>query len=416
MKRFVLLLLIFAFAGGTAIAQDFSFSGRFRERSELSNRSFRIGQSAYVYHLMQLKLRADVQVQDNILVVMEIQDERLFGESGTTFNVGAPHFDLRQGFVQWNKMGGSLFSAKVGRQVMNYANQRFIGGIDWHPMGQSFDAGVLKMDFDDFFLDAFGASIVQQFATDGEFNRDTYMLGLWGGWKPEDSPVTVQGFLIYDNPRTTEVKQYRNTAGLYAQGNFGGFDFEVDGAYQFGDYKGAGFKTIEASMIGVRAGWTFESLSNFRVGVGYDLLSGQDPNSDDVYGAFHTLYGTNHKYYGHMDYLLTIPKTTRGLGLSDLMLQLSVKPGSIWKIGADVHMFSTASDPTEFSGVPSTASQNIGLEADIYTKVKVAEKLTLIGGYSLFDGDVDRVVLINAADPPGRKTTNWSYLMAIVNF
>ena len=130
MKRFVLLLVVFAFAGGSAIAQDFSFSGRFRERSELSNRSFTIGQSPYLYHWLQLRLRADVQVQDNILVVMEVQDERLFGETGSTFNIGAPHFDLRQDFVQWSHMGGSLFSAKVGRQVMNYANQRFIGGID----------------------------------------------------------------------------------------------------------------------------------------------------------------------------------------------------------------------------------------------------------------------------------------------
>ncbi|MDT8324542.1 MAG: alginate export family protein, partial [Bacteroidota bacterium] len=140
------LIAFFLIAGSTAVtAQTLEFSGQFRERSELNDKSFNEGTHRDVYHLLRTRLQAVGTVNDQVRVVLELQDARLFGEESSTFNSGAPHFDLRQGFVRVSDLAGGALTATLGRQALVYANQRFIGAIDWHNYGQTFDAGVLRL-------------------------------------------------------------------------------------------------------------------------------------------------------------------------------------------------------------------------------------------------------------------------------
>ena len=57
-----------------------------------------------------------------------------------------------------------------------------------------------------------------------------------------------------------------------------------------------------------------------------DLLSGDDNLQDDKYKVFNTLYGTNHKFYGEMDFFLNIPVDTEERGLRDIGGALGAKP------------------------------------------------------------------------------------------
>lgn len=421
MKRLLPLIALLALAG-TLRAQtetEFTFFGQARIRAELDTKGMAEGTHTDVPYYLRARLGGSAVINKKISAVVEIQDARRFGESGTVKNEGAPSLDLRQGYLRLEdafKYKG--LALKAGRMVMTYANERLIGAAEWGEYGQSFDGGVLTYASSGYFIDVLGADIVQRSVDNAGYNRDTYLVGFWGGYKPEKGS-TLQIFGLHDTPildvMGSDARLYRNTAGLYANGAYGGFDYTLDGAYQFGTFTYSGDEwMINGMMVGVRVGWTFEDFGMLRVGAGYDRLSGLSDTygTDKEWGAFSTLYASNHRFYGHMDYFLDIPQQTEGLGLQDIMFSLSAKPVDPWTFGADFHLFSTVTDPTAVEGTPfpSTATTAIGMEVDLYAKVMVYEALDLSGGFSLFDGDPDRVVI------PGRKTTNWAWLMGTVNF
>ncbi|MFZ1730129.1 MAG: alginate export family protein [Bacteroidota bacterium] len=411
MKTVSTIILLLALAAGPLAAQSVEVSGQLRERSEFNDKSFIETQHHDVYHQLRTRLKAAAAVNDQVNVVAEIQDARIYGDESSTMNSGAAHFDLRQGYVEVKGIADGLLSFKLGRQALAYANERLLGAIDWHPYGQTFDAGVLRLSAGDFRIDAIGAAITRN-PVMPDYTRDVFLTGAWAAWAPEKARYTVQAFFLYDNPATAVLQQYRQTAGIYAGGHFAGFDYELDAAVQMGDYKVSGNQTrnINANMVGVRVGYSFPDLAKLRIGAGFDRLSGQEAGNGD-YTSFHTLYATNHKYYGFMDYFLNIPTTTTGFGLQDIIAQVSLTPTEGFSLAADLHLFSTASDPAEFGGSFAGKSQSIGTEVDLTAKWSVAKAVGMTLGYSMFSGAADRVVLMGTTDG-----TSWAYLMTTVNF
>ncbi|MDT8325388.1 MAG: hypothetical protein RRA94_14845, partial [Bacteroidota bacterium] len=257
-------------------------------------------------------------------------------------------------------------------------------------------------------IDALGAAVRRNSATPA-YTRDVFLAGAWAAWSPAATRHSVQLFFLYDNPADESLRQNRQTAGLYAGGQLAMLDYEVDAALQMGDYlaDGEAARDIAANMAGLRLGYRLP-FAGIRIGVGYDRLSGTDPESDD-FGAFHTLYATNHKYYGFMDYFLDIPAATGGLGLQDLLFQLSAQPLEGFTIGADLHLFSTVIDPATLSSAPPDAATAIGTEIDVTAKWTVAEAVGMTAGLSFFNGDSKRVVLMGSDD-----SAMWTYVMATV--
>ena len=415
---FLLLLMV---AAMNAIAQEVKLSGQIRERSEFDTRNRTIRQSSDVVHFLRSRLRADVTVSPDMSAVFEIQDARTFGAKGSTLNSGAAAFDLRQGFFSANNILGLPLSVIAGRQLLSYGNERLLGAIDWSNFGQSFDGAVLRATSGDFIIDAFGAAIVRMENPPLGYQRDVFLTGAWGTWKqPLQAVKTLQAFFLYDNPYDAvtpplSVQRQRYTAGIYTKGEFAGFDFEIDGAGQFGDIRSSLMPdssiSIAANMVGIRAGYTVKDLSNLRIGVGYDLLSGSDPAKKDTYGAFNTLYATNHKFYGHMDYFTNIPLHTANLGLQDIFGQVSISIDNTWRFAVDAHLFSTATASGMINPVTQKEySKNIGKEIDLSIWYSHKGGVDVHGGVSIFDFDTDRQLL------PGRKTTNWWWIMTTARF
>jgi len=420
MKHILAILAVFLFSTAVLPAQSIEFSGTLRERSEFDDRSFFEERHHDVYHVLRVRLRADAQVNEQVRVVAELQDARTFGQERSLLNTGADHFDLRQGFVEVTGLAGGLLSFKLGRQVLAYGFHRLIGESPWNNFSRSFDAGVLRLTAGEFSFDAIGAAVTRN-PVNPDYTRDVFLAGGWAIWAPAERDYTVEGFLLYDNPESRPlpaadaVRQNRMTAGFYSAGRAGNFDFKVDGALQTGDYMplapGSESRDISANLIGVRLGYTFEDLAALRLGVGIDRLSGQDPDDPDTYGAFNTLYGSNHRSYGHMDYFTNIPLHTDALGLQDIIIQAQFVPAGGLTVGADVHLFSTVIDPAERGGASVDYEQSIGTEIDAYAKWTIADAVGMTLGYSMFSGSENRPILRGTAD-----AANWAYLMTTVNF
>ena len=169
-------------------------------------------------------------------------------------------------------------------------------------------------------------------------------------------------------------------------------NYEVEFAIQNGnvsdDIKAGGM------MYGFNAGY---KISGMTLLAGIDYISGDDSKTGEVDEAFNTLYATNHKYYGFMDYFLNLPVHTGGLGLQDIHMKLSGFKFSGHTVNVAYHMFNA-----------DKSSDTFGNELDITLVKKFADNVKFVGGYSMFmPGKLKAENGVNG---------NFVYLMTIVNF
>lgn len=399
-------------AAGALHAQNVTFTGQVRERTEVDNRALVSGAHHDVFHLLRTRLGATVALNSWLSAHVQIQDARAFGATRAVQNTGSPAFDLRAGYIDMRGIDSSDISVRLGRQVLNYANERLLGAGDWGNFGQSFDGVVASLALGDARIDGIGAALARN-PNSPAYRRDAFLTGLWGTWKQPQGSTNVQAFYLFDTPAPSDsTRQNRHTAGAYASGTIDALDYEVDAALQFGDFvvRGLAGRSISASLVGARVGYTFADLSGLRVGAAFDRLSGQKANSADTYGAFATLYGTNHKFYGTID-LADNASARADMGLNDIFFQVSVAPSKKFRAGADLHLFSLASNPADFvsSGTPNI-SQTVGKELDIEVRYTPVSAMDIRCGVAVFDGDRERFIL------RGRKTVTWAYGMITVNW
>ena len=116
-------------------------------------------------------------------------------------------------------------------------------------------------------------------------------------------------------------------------------------------------------------------------GLGIDVLSGNSDNTPaNKSNNFSTLYATNHKFYGYMDYFLTIPSDTKQRGLRDMYLRIGFMPENNFSTTIDMHSFSLA-EPNN-KGVQKI-DKNLGTEVDLIFDYKPSQLIVLQAGYSM---------------------------------
>ncbi len=101
------------------------------------------------------------------------------------------------------------------------------------------------------------------------------------------------------------------TLGAGRASQAAGFTYRLEGAHQTGRRTDSDMAAVFAAA---RAG---RVLGRMQVEMWNDYLSGDDDLDDDEIKVFDTLFATNHKFYGYVDFFLNIPEDTAGRGLQD---------------------------------------------------------------------------------------------------
>ncbi|KAA3603951.1 MAG: hypothetical protein DWQ06_05690 [Calditrichaeota bacterium] len=359
--KIMLATSFMAFGVLTANAgEKFELSGEIRTRGEFSGKDFNSDTDGETFGLLRTRLNAKFSPLSHVNVVLTLQDSRVEGSEKNTLS-NSKNLDLHQGYFDWSTINGSNFGLKVGRMELAYANQRLIGSVGWSNVGRSFDAAVFNYKGESFKADFFSSRVVEKntsgqsdnfVASAGDLktaNRDfgdTDLIGIHSEFISSDG-MSVQPFVYFrttkidDGSTATEDKSSTDnltTLGLYY--NFkmeNGLSLEADGAYQIGKNDVTDVDT-KAFMFGINASmWFGDSDQKFAVKTGFDMLSGDDGTDASENNTFNTLYATNHKFYGSMDYFLVNPT----IGLKDIFV------GGAWKkenlgLTADFHIFKTA--------------------------------------------------------------------------
>jgi Alginate export len=420
---FLLLLSTTLFAQQD-LGNGWKILGQVQLRSELDGRDFSNSTHPLTFASSKIRLGVEKTFKKKLTLFIQIQDSRVFGsESGTLSN--SKNLDLHQGFVKLNKLFNWDWTIQAGRFEMKYGTERFIGPVGWHYIGRSFDGIRFVIAPKSFNLHLFGLTLNESVSYIGNAKPGIYPYpqeptpsrSIYGFWEKlrfnDDNKLDIFGYWDIDRQRVNgsedTSKLSMPTVGSSYWGTFGKLSVIGEAAYQFGDMAG---KDISAYLVSAIA---FYKAGNTKLGLGIDLLSGTNPDDASTkMNSFQATYGTNHKFYGFMDYFINIPGNTLNLGLNDFYLMSFYKPkDSKWGFGANVHHFMSnqSANITIGENTSPTEENSFGQEIDLTVKYAFIKGTTLVwGGSVFFPGNLMKYMFA-----PREDVAYWTYFMITAN-
>lgn len=393
------------------------------------------------FYGQRIRLGVNAKITPDLSGYVQLQDTRTWGNDLFTDTIGNTNqgVDIHQGFVLWNNLGGHPLGLKVGRQELNYGDQRLIGGFGWSNNGRAFDALKLMYATDMVDLDFWTAKVVEAnscnvttspavgcaLPTAGA-DEDTDFYGLYATFKTLIPDNNLQAYLLYNRNGSDangndeiDLSEYTLGARLAGKVSGVGIDYTGEVAYQLGDNGGSGGATtdkvdISAWALAVEAGYTIPATWSPRVAVEYDLASGSDDPTDED-NTFNNLFPTNHLHYGYMDY-------QAWMNMQDIVLKVSAKPSDKCWIYLAYHMFTLAEEADAWygaNGLPrpgfgasaANTEDEVGQELDLVARHTFNPNLKVEAGISqFFAGDFIESVVAESED------STWAYIMGTVNF
>lgn len=367
------------------------FSGEIRLRFEgLMNfdESYPVDTS-FARTLSRTRFQVNAKVSEKLKAVIQFQDSRTWGEEAHTL-ADSKNVDIHQAYFEYSNINDSSFSLKLGRQELNYGDQRLIGAVGWSNVGRSFDAVKLVYSKDALHIDGFVATTneTQSHETDASFG------GVYATYKEtplgdieayylvkRDSRQIFSGEQAGASPDTLTV----NTLGFRLSGklNEPQLSYQAEAAFQTGDY---GPDEHEAFAAHARVVYDTGFGSDLKVLVEYNFASGDDDLTDGKHGTFDNLFPTNHNKYGYIDFI-------GWRNLENIRIGVSLVPLEGHLLQIDYHMFNVATnqDSVYKAGgsvlmrIPAGVDEDeIGQEIDATWRFSPVAGLGVLAGYSHF--------------------------------
>jgi len=434
-----LLTLLLAIASFATMNAQVTFTGQYRARGEMRN-GFKAPimentePAAFVEHRARLIVGYK---KDKVGFKASIQDVRIWGETGQ-INKSDQLLSAHEAYGDYYATDKSTF--RIGRQEMIYDDHRFIGSLDWAMQGRSFDALRYMHKGDGFDFDAMvswnqvgygdgapepanltgnyyetknGGGVENTRIFNLELPKSQQMVYFKKTFDAGSIGIMIENDIYNSSPDTA----YSNfTVGLspkFAVGalKFGGQFFYTGGAIDKGlTAAGQEYKT-ELSGYMFNLFIQAPKVTGAPL-LGIDYLSGDDETTSEVEG-WSPKYGTNHKFYGFMDYFYVGNGhgggNERSAGLVDIYLKTAFKFGEKSSLAGHLHYFMSAQERT-YMGEAYDGS--LGTELDLVYTRKLAKELSLQVGYSHMFGISETMKVLKgmAPDASTQGMQSWAWL------
>ena len=249
------------------------------------------------------------------------------GKNGfTQFPVIAdPHtVELNQLWLSWGGIPDSV--VKVGRQVINLDNQRFIGSVGWRQNDQTFDAASIEnKSIENLALSYTYVHTVNRIFghehPQGDWGGDTHLAHASYAFAPWLNAAAYGYWLDFDIAPASSDKTY----GLRLTG-----DVPLDKAWTF-FYEAEGAKQYDHGDNTADYEESYYHLVPGIKGHGLTLQAGFESLGGDGTSAFQTPLATLHAFNGWADKFLTTPAN----GLEDAYAKVSYKVSGVNKMVDD---------------------------------------------------------------------------------
>jgi len=315
-------------------------------------------------------------------------------------------WNLHQAYITVGNHKEFPVSVKVGRQELSYGDERLIGAFGWNNIGRAFDAVKLHFQNEYVGLDLFsGHPVVPMSGRFDAHNDDDWLSGIYA--TTTKIPKTIlETYFIARNEGTNAISQIESpqfpqpsAQDIYTvggrikskPGELWGFDYTIEGAYQFGDFRDSRLKVSgnsprldqDAFMFCAIAGYTFaDTWATPRISFEYNYASGDSNPTNNSHGTFVNLFPTNHKFFGSMDFfsLQNIQDVGGALTLKPLPnVSLALEGYAFWLANTHDNSYNVGGAPR--GGITTTAGTGYGINPgyDSY----VGSLVTVIGGWSV---------------------------------
>ena len=383
MKRTKLLLSTVAFFSILFVDAQLTVTGEVRPRTEMyggvNTRLRNEGESLGVATQQRTRLNFSYQDSTGLKIVFSPQLVHFWGQMPQAYDLlgdGAPggpepNFSVFEAYAEYKT--NDWYTLKVGRQAISYGDQRWFGALGWAASGRSHDALVNKLSFGDIKLDVGvalnrtkhfqGVDSVAFTNIRGGYNSMQY---LWltipaGNFKVQAMATNV----VATTELTSNSVEYGNTSTFGLLPSFSSDNIAVNASayYQTGEGNRNAFLYA--------LDFTYKGFG-FPLTIGADIVSSDDPTTSDN-EAWLQPFGTNHKFYGFMDFFYVGPG--EAIGLNDFYIKAAVDMGEKSKIIGFVHNF-TENNQLEFDG------DSYGTEVDLVYNLNVSKGFNFKLGYS----------------------------------
>ncbi|WP_237144088.1 alginate export family protein [Pontibacter pamirensis] len=412
--RLILLATSLLLVSAQASLAQFSLSAEVRPRAEFRDGFKTVqaeGETPAFFIEQRSRLYTNYQTE-KLRLQLTLQDVRVWGNTSQIYKADPSLFNVYEAYGEYQFT--PRLAVRVGRQELNYDNTRFLGNLDWSQQGRSHDATLLLYADTSGFAVHAGAAFNQQVPfepgkLEGTFygGVDNYktMQYLW--LHKEIGGAKFSGLFFNDGRQRTSDSTvfFRQTYGILGEQSLGAIKLGGEFYYQGG--KDPAGRTVRAYLAALNATLSTK-LTPITIGV--DYLSGSDAN-DTRNSAFIPLYGTNHAFYGFMDYFYVgnnHGQAGRTAGLADIYLKTNFKLGERSSLLAHLHHFespATVYAPVEGAG---TLSSRLGEEIDLMYNLNVRSDFNLKIGYSQLYATESMEAL---KGKPGETFNQWAWVM-----
>jgi hypothetical protein len=353
---------------------------RLRQHSENNIRGLGLTGRDDDFLLHRTRLYADLHHSDWLRGYAEYIDAVSNYENFPPRLIEENRSDLLNLFVDaklYDSGDGKLWG-RVGRQELLYGAQRTVSPLDWANTRRTFEGAKLFWRSDDWDVDGFWTQPVvvnpKEFDRRDHSQEFTGIYSTYKGIKNRTVDIYFLRYAEYDGPIDFDF----NTIGSRYSGAEKGWLWELEGAYQFGDY---GDVDHSAGFFTVGLGREFKHICwQPTVWAWYDWASG----SDTIGNGYHHLFAFAHKYLGFMDLF-------GRRNIEDINFQLFLTPHKRLKLQAWHHIFFLQDgDDVPYNVVmgPSATvpggSQYLGQELDLLATWTVNPRMDVAVGYSHF--------------------------------
>jgi hypothetical protein len=380
--------------------------------------------------------------------------------SSTTGDLRNPNFesdgpvDLHQAYFTLGNHKEFPVSLKAGRQELSYGDERLVGAFAWNNIGRVFDAVKLRWQHERFTAEAFTSKIVLPDGNNFNMPND---YNVFSGFHVATKEIPKQLTEVYFFARNEGIGSSTANPGAFAPfqtastvsrdiytigtrfksnpGELGNFDYTVEAAYQFGNWKptvASAREDHEAYAFVANAGYTFPDVFGTpRFALEYAYASGDSDPTDGKHETFDQMYPTGHRHWGYMDF-------ASWQNIHDVRGIFSLKPTPKLSLAVEGHFFWLADTADNFynkGGVArggavafqAPAAQGTGFGRNPTYSSFVGSELDLVAGYAVnkftnleagyghfFVGDYIKQTWSGAAF--GSADADWFYVQLNVRF
>lgn len=343
---------------------------------------------------------------DFLNMKIALQDVRVWGDEAQLKNTAS--FGLHEAWAELSF--AKHFTAKIGRQEIAYNDERLMGSVDWAVQARSHDALIIKYHKDKINIDIGGAfNQLQQNLVGTLYPSTNYKVLSWLNYKQSFKDFTLHGIFIndaYSDTDTTKLLNWNHTIGAGIEYNYKDLSFKGDFYWQEGKRKYA--QNISAYMLALQAEY---QINKFIFGVNADFVSG-NKLKNKKYNTFNTLYATNHKFYGFMDYFTNIPKDTKGGGLNDFYATIKYKPIEKLTLSLTYHQFFLNKNVAIVNTNNEFINKNLGGEFDFVLNYNIKKYANFKFGNSTYLSSQNNEYIKGGES---NKVSYWAWTMITIN-